>query len=1094
MNTNQTGITTILKQAGRRIKLSAILVGVSWWLVTCLGIWLALFLLDNFLRLPAGLRLPLAVGGALLVGFGFVKKIYRVAAEKQRVERTAILLEKRYGVPDNALINACQFETRSFRPEERQFAERTFNLGVEHAGAIRISDLWNKRDMLRWGSGAILLIVAWVVYASLYPRYVLNAGARFVSPLSDRPPVASLQLNINPGTDLTVVEGENVEITAEVAGKALNGTPTLVWKEAVTAVEPDPASGENLVMAGAPGLTSRYTYTFADVRRQFAFRVFADDAYSRSVRVLVKTLPRIKESFFCVTPPAYIGMGAVTNPGPPTSVGALPGSKLELIMMIEPSVSAANWLLGSNATACKNMGRHWQMETIVTAGGEYDVEVTAPGLRKNVSLTKGALRLETDQPPQIEFITTDRNRLVNLGTTVPLEIQASDDYGVRAIEITVRTPESEQVQRVAKSWTYIGPPGNKGPFKESYKLEVDPQFFKPDTAYLLEALAIDFRPNAQPSKSRPIMLRVKSLDNFAPASDDPLASGFASLRSTITFQDRSLNRTANLKTYLEEAIKNKSIKDRAREISTHQSDARRNGQMAIKYFNNAPDGKVYAATMEPLVNGEMPWALRDVEKLPALAETKLTAEIADIEKRQTYILSELIALLGKIADQKQQLARTNSTPKDNENTPMVKPEDIAKELTDDLKKFMAAQEKILERSKALMDKRPEDLTDKEDKILGDMAREEGEWSKFLQEKLTDFSKLPQQDFSDGKLSKEVNEVYQEIKMASSNLFGKKVELAVPAEQSGLEGASNLVQNLEKWLPDKPDNIKWNMEEATGAPADVPMAELPSELEDIVGDLIDKEEEMTQDIEDVSSPWMDSLDKGAGWGAGDGPISSMSAKGVTGNTLPNQMEIGGRSGEGRTGRSSGQMVEETAQGKGGRETPTRLDATPFEEGAVKDEDKNSKGGATGGGKLSGHGAEGLRGPNSPQLGQKMPRIADNQAKIRQEAESLALALRKYKLPTGDLEASINAMKKVEQAARKGDGLGVRRAFSQAVNMLGDAKRTVRVESGLHRERTKLPESYRDEIKTGLSDGIPKGYEEMVGEYFKVLADQNTGNKK
>ena len=53
------------------------------------------------------------------------------------------------------------------------------------------------------------------------------------------------------------------------------------------------------------------------------------------------------------------------------------------------------------------------------------------------------------------------------------------------------------------------------------------------------------------------------------------------------------------------------------------------------------------------------------------------------------------------------------------------------------------------------------------------------------------------------------------------------------------------------------------------------------LEDIVGDLIDREEEMTEDVEDVTSGWLDSLDKGAGWDAMDGPISNMSAKGVTG---------------------------------------------------------------------------------------------------------------------------------------------------------------------------------------------------------------------
>jgi hypothetical protein len=302
----------------------------------------------------------------------------------------------------------------------------------------------------------------------------------------------------------------------------------------------------------------------------------------------------------------------------------------------------------------------------------------------------------------------------------------------------------------------------------------------------------------------------------------------------------------------------------------------------------------------------------------------------------------------------------------------------------------------------------------------------------------------------------------------------------------LENAQELVNNLEKWLPDTADHTKWNMEEPT-APTDVAMAELPKELEDLVGDLLDKEDAMTPDVEDVTSSWMDSLDKGAGWGAGDGPISDMSAKGVTGNQLPNQNEVGGRSGEGRTGRSHGQMVSDTAEGKGGRETPTRLDPEPFEQGSVKDSAKDDQGGATGGGKLSGFAGEGLRGPAPPGSSQKMPRLAEQQAKIRQQAEALALQLRRYHLSSGALETSVNAMSQLETTARKNDGLGVRRAFSQAVSALDEAKKTVDQQVTVRREQDKLPPWMREEIRTGVQDGIPKGYEEMAGEYFRALAE-------
>ena len=193
---------------------------------------------------------------------------------------------------------------------------------------------------------------------------------------------------------------------------------------------------------------------------------------------------------------------------------------------------------------------------------------------------------------------------------------------------------------------------------------------------------------------------------------------------------------------------------------------------------------------------------------------------------------------------------------------------------------------------------------------------------------------------------------------------------------------------------------------------------------------------------------------------------------------------------RTGRSHGQMVSDTAEGKGGRETPTRLEPEPFEQGSVKDSAKSDEGGATGGGKLSGFAGEGLRGPPPPPSNQKMPRLAEQQAKIRQQAEALALQLRRYHLSGGALETSVNAMNRMEESARKNDGLGVRRAFSQSVSALGEAKKTVNQQVSVRREQEKLPAWMRGEIRTGVQDGIPKGYEEMAAEYFSALAQGRT----
>ena len=41
----------------------------------------------------------------------------------------------------------------------------------------------------------------------------------------------------------------------------------------------------------------------------------------------------------------------------------------------------------------------------------------------------------------------------------------------------------------------------------------------------------------------------------------------------------------------------------------------------------------------------------------------------------------------------------------------------------------------------------------------------------------------------------------------------------------------------------------------------------------LGDLMEQEEDLFEDAEDTSSGWADSIDKGAGWGTADGPITS-----------------------------------------------------------------------------------------------------------------------------------------------------------------------------------------------------------------------------
>ena len=94
-----------------------------------------------------------------------------------------------------------------------------------------------------------------------------------------------------------------------------------------------------------------------------------------------------------------------------------------------------------------------------------------------------------------------------------------------------------------------------------------------------------------------------------------------------------------------------------------------------------------------------------------------------------------------------------------------------------------------------------------------LAAAEDDWAKFMKELHSDLSKLPEQDFANASLAKELVEIQTELKMAEDALLKKSADIAVPLEQLGYERAEELTTNMEKWLPDTPDREKWSQEES-----------------------------------------------------------------------------------------------------------------------------------------------------------------------------------------------------------------------------------------------------------------------------------------
>ncbi len=1085
-----------LLKAARALRMAEVLQGAVWWGVLSSGLLLALAGLDGALHLPAALRLPLAVVLSGFVAHGFYARILRPLIHPLSQARAARMLEISRGITGNVLINAHHFSHAEPDDATRRFVATVIDSSGSLLAGIKPRSLWLTIRFKKWLLGLAVLALAWVVFAVVFPRNLGTAVERIFMPLSDVPPAGRWVVEVRPAGRVALIEGDKLEISVHLRSSESPSVkppvPAIMWKDGNETIEPSSGAGAGdrapMQTGAKPG---EYLFTFSAVTRPFSFRVWADDVCSAATVVSVSPLPKLKSAVFEVAPPTYMGVKPFTQPGPPSALSVPAGSTVGVVFETSPAASSTQWREHGATQRLENTDGRWRRSGMVV-NDEHSYEIfAAPDAKTSPRLlVQGQITATPDRPPEVDFQTDDRNRLVNAGGTLPVAVKATDDYGVASISLVLTRSDDPAGARVLKTWDLLGPPGQKEPAVESQDIALDPAVFTPGAVFMLTAQATDFSPTHQRTISRPILIRVGGLKDMALPPGDALEKLFALLKTTIARQTTANGLTDNLGLHLSEALAANDVAHHAEVMSTAQQRAQEAGLAVLDEAGRRDEAQAFRSRLDALIKGEMGLALGQIAKVNAAAETAVRLDA--LQKRQGYILNELIALLGRIADERQEATKAKTAKTDGSTPPSMTTDRMIADLREDLKAFVEDQKKIINATKSLKALNPEDLTDAQEAMLGDLAREEAAKAAFLQEKLTDFSKLPLQDFADGKLVGEMNSVYQEVQAAASSLYDKKTEIAVPHEEAGLEKAAELEQNLEKWLPTTPDKTKWSMEEAP-AQSDVPMAELPKQLEDIVGELLDKEEEMGDDVEDVSSTFMDSIDKGAGWGTGDGPISNMSAKGVTGNQLPNKNEVGGRSGEGRSGKSSGQMVGDTATGKGGRETPTRLSATPFEPGSVNDTSTDTKGGATGGGKLSGAGQEGLRGPVPPPVKQKMARLAAQQTKLRQQAEAVALELRKQRRPTGNLESAVGAMKKLEDAAKRQDGVGVVQGYHQALDALSAARSTYRGTRLSRIEAGALEGMTLKDMADAQAEAAPAGYEEMTGAYFRSLSESAAPKK-
>ncbi len=1004
-----------------------------------LCIVLLLFVLDNMAAFSKSARIFLlcAIAAGNLCYLVYLLWNARKLRRSQR--ENALELEAINGIRDNALVNAVCFHDEGtlpphlaafFTQNADQRCKKVYIPGIRQAPQFR-------RAILALCCVALVSLL----YAGIFFRYAQNAYQRFRHPTAKTASLNFASFDVLPG-NCRVPKGNPLTIKARAFynGRELSDLKLLI---------------ENTAPPVMYHLDNG-SFKFKAVTGDIAYSIRSGREHSETYTIKAVEPPQLGSLSITINPPEYTGLkGETLSPGDNFRHSVPEGSKVKVKCNGLEALLYAN---GKNAPLEK--------ELIVESDLALRLAVKDKDGLQFDNAWQGELKCHKDAPPEVRFQNPKTNVEAGYGETLPIRLFAGDDYGIAGIQLFAET-EGKSIP--IKKYEYPLPGSQKR--NEVFLLRLSP-------ALLPENGSIELRATTKDSKGQESIsattFTIHHL-NLLTSLKEELATGDAAKCYELLF--------AALQ---EQTASRDRIALQLKKFPNHQAYRLYNEQQKIasrikKAGNEAAKAKLPRQFQKALsiVSNDATALQNEVAEMRKAPDS---VKLNNIVLHQTALIDKLQKLLGMLA-----LRQRNAENKKE----LTKELEAEKELFDQLKKlkdklgqFKEEQRKILSDTEAIDPKKTDDWTEKEEELLGDLSTKEQDWAQLFRAAFSDLTKCQNQDFSNSAMSDELSELYEELQKAGEALKAKKIEIATLAENTALIGAENVEVNLERWLSDKQDYIKWNSEE-DGNSQDIKLTDLPAELMDIIGDLIEQEEDMGEDTQDGTNSFAYDSDDGLGWGVSDGTIDSMQAKGITGNVMPNNNEVGGRSGEGRSGKSTGQFVEKEATGKGGRKTPTRLVQSPFEKGTVLDKSNDPQGGATGGGKQSGVGDEGLTGVTPDQDQRTGQRMEGKQAELKQRTIAMLKRLDDADLPTGDLREALEKMRALE---RLGDGGGpeARRLKGQLAQSLSRARAAVQVamkaerESILKRKKDSFPVKYRHNEK------VPPAFEEYVGEYFKAIA--------
>jgi hypothetical protein len=1050
------------------------------------GVLVATIAADNLLKLDVAGRAVLCSFFWASAIFGFLSWVVRRWLEDRRDDFFAALVEAHHPELANRLINALQLGRGNNYGSPRLIEQIVEDAATATAELEMTNCLsWRRPAYAALGAAGVVATIA--IYASV-PAWSLsdrfgNGLVRVMAPWSATPPFTATRIDaadVKPG-DKRVPEGAKVQIEAVASGE--------VPASARVALRDEGAGWRTAAMQSGAGGAGTFLHTVPEAGRSFDYYVLAGDGRSRQFTIEVVPRPRVARIDLALLLPPYTGAEPRPVPQSDGEIAALAGTIVEYRLTADKPLSeaalvtdagqivplapaegkSAEWTARFTLSTAEATVPHAE-GPIVAGPARYQVRLRDTDGYENADPLWHSIGVVRDQAPSVAIVAPGRDLQVKPDEKVALRLAAKDDYGLADVRLVYRVNEEQSLHELIQ---FAPDPDKPGDLGGEYPWDLASSGLKSGDIVQYWATALDANDVTGPGRgeSRRYSLLIVQPEEVVAQLQTVLLDYADALEELVRLQRENRAQAAS-------GVAFSTLVTRETLIRTKTQD------LAGRMERDASPARTMTEALQELYVGLMADCVRLLEGGRDAANPAQAQALRDQSLPvQDAIIAQLQELLARLQRNEQARTFLRKLSKSDQAAHWAITARL-NEMTDDLERLLAEEQELAEKFDKLPKKPVDELSEEQQQVLDDFDEFQERWNKWAKGTVDELSKLPTGFIDDFGLREDVNRIFEEIERVAQRPKTSKLEVALEDLGAGL--AREMLEDLELWMPDSPDALQWVLEEPL-AKLDVPEMPLPSELEDLMGDLLQEAEEFDQEADDITSAWGDNLNQ-AGWDVMDGPISSFSAKGKTGNDLPNNMEVSGRSGDGRRGKSSGQMVGDTARALEGRRTPARVNGERYEPGQIKQEGEQDPNGATGGGKKAGAGRRGLQGGTPPDFIRDMDRLSERQAAIRERAEQVAQQLDGAGIKSSRLDRTIELMRTAEDDLRDYRYEDAARRRKVALGELrtaltGDDQGTA-VQLSRARE---LPSELREELLQSADEGYPQGYESLLQSYFRALSE-------